>query len=341
MSHSGIGLMFTHGPGLRPQVLYIRDIEAHCPDCGKEHFVRYYSDTPWHSLTLSMLEKLLHEAADSLTLECDQCGAEVTGNDALRWTVHYGFPGDLGMIQGFARYDGARRWLLSPHRRLDVQQVLVWEPDADQSNAELDALDDATIREVFGRSFNPKEAVREYLLDGPPRFTEPRLWQLVELADGLALVAAASADSLEEALQFLELERDWSPVPAPLVIDGVAQGAYAGAPSGWLRDLGDSVLQAANLYGVADSSRIADVASDVVGRFPLPVKIRHRDGGDLWMRLPNVKDPKVSPHLVPREIAFEAARSMTSPADVTRLEIDRVLYGVTGAWEDEKEEAST
>lgn len=338
MSHSGIGLVFTHGPGLRPQVLYIRDVEAHCSSCGKEHFVRYYSDTPWHSLTVRKLERILDDAADDVAMDCEQCGAPIDGSDAVRWTIHYGFAGDLGMVQGFARYDGARRWLLSPHRRLDVQQVLAWEPDADQSNEELESLDEAAMRRVFGRSLNPKEAVREFLLDGPPRFGGAIAWQTIDVASGLSLVAVPDAGLLDDALDAIIADRQWQPEVAPLVVNGEAVGTYAGAPSAWLADLPPNLLQAANLYGVANAGVVPDVARDLVSRFPLPVKIRPRDDGSLWMRLPNNKDPAASPHLIPTEIALEAARTMSTPADVTRLEIDRVLYGLTGAWSEEGDE---
>lgn len=239
MSNHGIGLVFTPGPGGRPHVLLLQDVEAHCALCGYAHHERFYVGTPFHALTLARLRQLAGGVSTGLAASCAQCGADVTPAEAVRWQTHFGFPGAVGLVSAYA-YDGAvQAWELSPHDRMDVQLIPRGAPIADASTRVFPDVTEAHIVSVFGHTFNGKARVRAWLLDAKTDRTRPLV-----LAPGLLVLADAAPldrDAVVSRVPWL------SNVPlqiATLVTNGVPVTGYPHAAAEWLTGLADAQLPA-------------------------------------------------------------------------------------------------
>lgn len=323
MSNWGIGLLFGFGQGGRPTVLSIRDVEAHCPACGHEVVVRRYDADPFHSLTLARLRSMLDRGPSGFSGSCLQCEAQAGEADVVRWVLHYGFPSGAGLLQGFAE-GTERRWLLSPHEAIDVQLVPAWDRSLDQSRREVDALVGDAVRAVFGREFNAKELARREL--STPAGPSPRV---VSMGQGLVLVAASEEldeDALTRLAAGADTGEDW--VVEPLVVRGVPTDGFVGAAAEW-----SPSSSFANAWGVAAAGEVRVALERIAATFPIQVGFEQRAGSELALVLPDPDEiGGQTPIIDAREVAREAARSMAHPGDIARLELDRVLLGLTGLW---------
>lgn len=374
MSNWGIGLLFTFGPGGQPEVLLLRDVEAHCPACGKEAIMRYYDAAPFHTLTVRALRAILDRSGAPFAAECTQCEAAVGDEHVVRWVLHFGFPSLRGLIQGFADADGTRRWLLSPHEQIDVQLVPRWHLPGDESRREVEALDEAAVMSTFGRAFNAKEVARRALSTPDAHGAQPHslgpalavaimpagtpMTDVLERANRLprpehddgafgdvgprATVALANETEAQDAEQSGESTRasarpaDW--IAEPLCLGGVLTDGYAGAAAGWLAGLRLDEPEAVDVWGLADASAVLPAARHIVKLFPVQVGFEERADGVLAMLLDD--GGAQQPEIDARGVAREAARTLLDVADTTRLEIDRLLHALTGLWDGEAEEGS-
>ncbi len=342
MSNWGIGLLFSPGPGGRPEVLYLRDVESHCSACGLERVERFYSATSFHALTLRRLEALLESAPDAVSAPCAQCDAPMDGHDAVRWLLHYGFAGGDGLLQGFGTREGGRRWLLSPHARIDVQLVPEWDAAHDASNREVDTLDDETLLALFGRVLNPKESVRRAVAAAPV-FSARVPHRIERLSEGLAVVLAPHG-ALDEAwvrrdLAGLDAVADTDD-PAdkaggiwqiePLAIAGETAHGFPAAPDEWLADVAARHPRL-DVFGAARHGAATAGLRAAIDTFTVAVTLEPRDDAADVLELRAPGDPDMPPIAFPlADICREAARTMAAPADIARLEIDRALAGLTG-----------
>lgn len=322
MSNWGVGLLFSPGPGGRPELLTIRDVEAACPTCGHPAVQRFYDAVPFHSWTLAACRIALERAGRGLHTRCTQCDTEVGEADIVRWVVHTGFARGRGLVQGFAAKSGERRWLLSPHQHLDVQLVPAWGERADASQREVEALTGAAVSDAFGRSFSPKEELRAWL-----RATPASTPALTRLAPGLWAASAPNAIDAEASLATLRATTtlgSW--VRADLLAEGELDASAPHAAFAWLSGLG-AALEGRAVATFASADLVAPTLDEVLARFPVQVPVE-LSGDTLVLQVPGFPEGALT--VDPRDVAREAARSASAPADLARLELDRVLWAVTG-----------
>lgn len=334
MSHHGITLVFTPGIHGRPEVMYLRDIEVHCPACGKEQLQRYYSLVAWHTHSVRRMRTLLEEAPDIFSSQCTQCEEALRGEHAVRWMVHYGFPGLRGLVQGFAEKSGWRRWLCSPFAHIDGQLVPEWTPLEDQANHEADVLTETLCMQAFERAFSCKEVARASLLANRTALnTAP-----TKLADGLWVVAADEAEAAIELVVAQGQNID-DLIAEPLATDGVARTGFFGAPGGWLGDIAPQLPT--NLFGVASTDGVRDAMERVMRSWPIGTELVDGDDGLLRLKIPSTDDPARWPQLDEAGVASEAARTLSPPGEVAHLELDRILHFLTGLLDEEWADAPT
>lgn len=324
MSNWGIGLLFGFGPGARPEVLAIRDIEAHCPACGRENIVRRYDAHPFHSFTVARLRAALEAGAEGATGICAQCEATFDSSHAVRWVLHYGFPSGRGLIQGFAdAASGERRWLLSPHHAIDVQLVPRWDEEEDRSRVEHEVLTREVVTEVFGRAFNAKEEARHAAATISAGST-------LRLGPALAFVALPTGATEQDAVAAAGL--GGLEVAERIAEGGAARTGFPGAPAEWLA--GVPLREAVSLWGVASRAAVVDAARAIPATFPIEVRFDGADDAEhLALQGPDGAWSGDTPDLDVVGVTQEAARALLDPGDATRLEIDRLLHGLTGLWQ--------
>lgn len=326
MSHHGIGLLFTPGPGGRPQVLWIGDVEVWCGACGYEQFARWYGSVSWHALTVPRLEHELDALPSRVSGVCEQCDAPYGPDEAARWVLHYGFPGLRGRVTGFATNDGRRRWMLAPYRRMDVQLVPEWAPDVDRSNIEVEALDDDAVRRAFGRSLSGKALARA---EAQRAHAEPRV---VAVAPGLAFVVGeGSPDQLASCVP----DHIAGPgrVVHALVEAGQPASGYPGAPDEWLR--GVELDPTLTIVGVADPAEVRPAVERVIATFPIEVVLDDPSPDVVRLVAPDDTERDDPLDIDCRGVAGEAAATLMPPEEVAHLEVERILHALTGLVGDE------
>ncbi len=326
MSHSGIGLHFTTGPGGQPHQLVIRDTEAWCPGCGLELQVRHYSDLPFHSLTTTRLQAELTEPP-TFDERCRQCEHDVTEADAAAWSLHVGFGGQPGVISGFCGPDGVSGWSVRPTRSLSVQQLPAFRlSDLDPETAVIPALDEDEVARVSGRYWNLKSAVRRWVLRH--RAPQPGQIRRIELAPGTVLfdVAAGTPRDTVAARAVDPISgRPWE--LAMLYSTETVPGGFYGAPTEWLSGLGDA-LNGRDLWCAADPTGVFDVIDAVCNDLPIATRVRVDADGTLWLRISGRKDRDGAPEIDPRTVAGHAARTCSALGDIARMELDLVVIGL-------------
>jgi hypothetical protein len=328
MSHSGIGLQFTLGPGAKPHQLVIRDTEAWCPACGFELQIRHYSDLPFHSLTTARLAAAVLEPPEFDEV-CGQCDHDICEEDARAWSMHVGFSSGHGILSGFAEVDGATGWALRPRRTLNVQQLPAFRPadlDASGDQPLVATLDEDAIFSVFGRYWNPKSAVRRWVLSHPsPADGQVRR---VELAPG-TVVFDAPAGTPEADIQAKALDpiRGTAWIVAPLWTEESAPAGFFGAPADWLHGLAKQ-LEGRDLWCAADPSMVFQTVDSVCSEFPIATRVRMDADGTLWLRMSGRKDREGAPEIDPNAVALEAAQTGSAVEDIARLELDRIVIGL-------------
>lgn len=323
MSNWGIGLITSPGPGGRPDTLVLRDVEAHCPECGLETVQRFYEATSLHALTLGRLAALLDAGGPAMADTCTQCKAAIGSDDVVRWVLHTGFPGGEGLVQGFGTADGERRWLLAPHRHLDVQLVPEWDATEDTSTLELEALDDAAFERAFGRVCNPKEGARRWLRT----LSEDGL-RVHRLAPGTWVAAGRGEPDVPAAVAAVEQATRTGRWDAIVLVDrGLPADAWPHAPAQWLAgvELGDRWV-----VGLCDRDRVAPALERIIATFPVQMPVRALDDRQLELVLPELGDWPEHPRVDSAAVALEAARTLLAVDDMARVELDRLLAALTG-----------
>ena len=318
MSHHGIGLSFSFGPGGRPEVTLLGDLLAHCEGCGYESGVRKYLPVPFHTLTVRALAANLSELPGQMAGACPQCESPLGVGTVSACALHYGFPAGAGVVRGFLEGESIS-WLLCPHDAFDVQEVPRWNPAADASRVAATRLDEPALLAAFGRPLSSKELVR--------RWVRSEESGVLRCGADLALVrGGADSEAAAAAADNAAVDGPW--IVAPIADGSGPVEGFFGAPGGWLRGV---PLGPDPLWGCAAIGGLEKTISDILQTFPIQVGIE-RDADTLAMILPEGEADQPRPLLGLREIAYEAARSMSSPGDIARLEIDRVLHGLTGLW---------
>lgn len=288
--------------------LYIVDIEAHCPSCGWAEVKRYYRDTPFHALTVRKLESLGELAPTHFSATCEQCGAGVGPADVQRHTLHYGFADGTGLLQRFATRDDVQ-WQLSPHRHLDSQQILQWEPEDNIASMIVERIDERTIHSVFGRVLSPKEALRAMVRGTDIRRTN--------LSHGLEVTYPASPNldpidgpTAAGPYQFPESNTLGSPIP--------------GHAWEWISDLYDSP-DSFNEHAaiIIDIEKISTALRKAIGQFPMDTTITEDEES-----ITVTTDDEVLT-FVKAEIAREAALTLSEPGDIAHLELDRAIHALS------------
>lgn len=326
MSHHGIGLLFTPGPGGRPQVLWIGDVEVWCAACGFAQFARWYGNTSWHALTTARLRHELDALPQRVSGQCEQCEAVYGPSEAARYVLHYGLPGLRGRITGFATREGQRRWMLAPHRRMDVQLVPEWSPDIDRSNLEVDVLDEDAARRAFGRALSAKAVVRDAVRnwDGDAR--------ILALAPGLAAVLG-EGDVGDLAARVPDHIAGAERVVRPLVVDGVPVDGYPGAPGEWLRGL--AIDEDLTVVGVADPDPVRPAIERVIATFPIEVTLDAPTPDVVRLIAPDDTERDAPLDIHRSDVAAEAAGTLVPPEEAAHLEVERILHALTGLVADE------
>ncbi|MFT6626919.1 MAG: hypothetical protein ACJA1R_000171 [Flavobacteriales bacterium] len=332
MSNWGIGLLISPGPGGRPEAVLLRDAEAHCGKCGWETVERTYESTSLHATTTRVLSSLLDAGAPSLAQTCLQCGDAVGPEHVVRWVIHFGFMSGRGLIQGFGTTDGARRWLLSPHQAMDVQLVPAWENTADRSREEVEALDEPTVARVFGRAFQPKQRVREWVATSVDAHDDT----LHYLGPGtyVQLLRPDDANELDAVIASARKTLDQSePEAGPwhletLVHDGEPADTYPHAPAAWLSGL-DDALEGLTVLSFVGLGRVKPALEHIVSGFPIQLLFEPIDEETLRMRLPDLDGWPDHPTLDLTGIGAEAARTMLTIDDAARVELERLLQSLT------------
>ncbi|MCB9508374.1 MAG: hypothetical protein H6698_05985 [Myxococcales bacterium] len=319
MSSLGVTLWFGFGRGGAPEVALVRDLAVACPVCGWGREERRFEATPFHSLTVGRLRERL-DAAPPFDGVCEQCDERLTEAAVTRWAIRYGLHGGVGTIEGFATAHGARSWRVTPRAWLDGYEVPAWIDDGGDGSGLAESLTEAVVRSALGRPLSAKQLARR-------RWTEG---EVLALSDGLVVAALRNGDPVAPVAAALDATGEQGWIAAPLSVGGTATAGFAGAADGWFGDVG-AAHPDLDLWGLAPTSLVTRALRDIVARFPVESTVTEAPPGQLALSTPGDADP--TPLLFDAgEIAYEAARTLADPRDVTRLELDRALLGATGLW---------
>jgi len=340
VSHHGIGILFTPGVGGSPEVMVIRDVEAHCSVCGRVAYQRRYVPVPYHPMNARALRALVDATPAGFEEACEQCGAVVTTDDVSRWMLAYGFPGLRGVICARARRGGEIAWSLEPHTRADVQRVPVWDPAPDQSVVDTWTLDDDVAIASFERVISGKGALRRMLRERAHASLPSDAFEMATLADGLAVIFIPASEGATSADAEAWLTNASPPDPGerwtvcPLRIDGVLAKRYPACPAEWLAGF-ENVAPAWDVFGAASSAPIISAIERVLATFPIQIELRDHGAGSYGLVPPDTHVDE-APRFDVSSIAEEAARTLIPPEEAAHLEVDRVLHVLAGWWEDDE-----
>lgn len=201
---------FKPGPDGRPEILYILDLDCICGLCGHKQFQRFYHSTPFHSLTLTGLEKRVTEGPLKAGYECENCGEAVGANQVGRTALTYGFADDAGLLQIFDDLnEKTRRYEITARRRLDPQATPRWAPDEEapeEGRWTPEELTDDIVEDCLGRPFNLKLAWRDLLEDW---LDDPEGGAYSRLAKDLWVVTDGDEQAASELAQEITDQDFW------------------------------------------------------------------------------------------------------------------------------------
>lgn len=332
----GTALRFQRDELGLPLVMFMRDVRVSCSVCGAERVTRYYHQTYYHKLTVSKLG-LLHE--DSLTLvegECEQCGEALTADEALNWTLTYGFPTGSGLIHAVSSRtaDGIEtEFALCPFREFDAQMVPEFAVEQDQSIHLADHLTEADTHRVMGRFLNVKAGWR--------RLFKARLAQSETTATISGLTANAhailanSASDAELALESLRKEAGLGAWVQISLGDPIAD-LLPVRPRDWLSENWYQQLEEQRLFAwaVAPLSCGYDLFRQALASLPAQIQFVERADGDGRIDVP-VDGSTHSIECPVRRVLAEALMSGAAPSDWTHLWVDDLIADVTSRGHDE------
>lgn len=306
----GIGLVTPPGPDGRPMMLFLLDVRLACSGCGHSQQVRYFRETPFHSLTLRRLELILQRAGEHIDEICDQCDAAMAADEEEAVCLSVGFADGQGVIQGF-RDTERLVWSLRPHDVFDVQMIARYEPVEDIACRNVSALSEDACRDVFGRAFNPKAALRQAIVAwGGCDVAE------LELAEGLRVrLLPAGVRAIEEG----DAARS-----VVLVEGGAPASGWPAAPAEWLLDL-DHALRDARVVAQAEVAPIRASLERHLATFPIDTRLVEAAPGQLEAIAGDGSEYGSRILFDLDEIAREAARTCCAPGDIARVELDRAL----------------
>jgi hypothetical protein len=362
MSHFGLGLIFELGTSPEPRLLHIVDAELVCSACGCEMLRRYWRTAAWHPWNVPRLHRLVDDVPPTITETCERCEAPIGADEVAAWVVHWGFPGGRGLIQAFARSDGARRIRLLPHAAMDAQLILAREhanlPDA----VELDTLSEQDCIKVFGHALSPKYWARlALLLRGRDRLPYPEIAAdlarrgltsarvardaegascgiVLPVGDGLRLCIS---DAVPHA-SLVAAECAMEPTDAVVAAEVLAQNGqpregYPGAPDRWLGDLGptlDGLSASAIVSFGPNGDRVETIAQRVATKFPIRVDFTREPDGVFRMHTPTATGDDAAV-LDPLRIARHAARTAALPAAAVHYAMEESIHFLAGLFGEE------
>jgi hypothetical protein len=345
MSHHGIGLLFAPGEETGYiRLLHIHDVELVCPACRHDTVVRRYNDHPFHRITAHWLQHALDQGPRLAgPTPCPTCDHPLQAEDIRRWTFHHGFPDGTGVLQGLAHRDGRRRWSPADFPILDPQQTLAWidarpddPPGPWQHRPHLTGpLTEQAVVALLGRPLSGKALARAALRRLAPGGGD--LPCFLDLGPNLHAGFLPISAGDEAVAGLWAHHRRTTPLPDGLWVHAVLGDAdhlaagFDGAAEAWLSDMRPHLAAAgARLHAWALADAVGPALDAIVSRFPIPCRMEALDLDTLWLRAPGMRDPDLAPQIVPADVAAEAARSLSQPTDIARLEIDRILHALTG-----------
>ncbi len=339
---------FRSGPGARPEVLYILDLDCQCPLCGHEQFQRFYHSTPFHSLTLVGLDELADRAPLKAGYKCENCGDAVGANDVRHSVLAYGFCDDAGIIRIFDDLvDNKRTYEITARHRLDPQAQPRWKPDPDAHRRDhfvVDDLRESHVTSLLERPFNAKLDIRDALeaaLEEPSgsRSTRicPDMWlvasdslvsasEVVEVCEDSEFANAYAADDLE-AFELVDSE------PVGLVTHDDA-ASIVGRWSTWLPEATVEALREHELRAVAFLRR--SVAIEIIERTFEVARLDYR-------RVESDGDLRFEAITTPTEVVYHGELSTTAvlsravftgltPGEAARLTAEEIVGELLQVW---------
>jgi len=205
---------------------------------------------------------------------------------------------------------------------MDVQLVPEWTLEPDSSRVECVSLNEEQVMAALGRAFNAKEPARRWVCRSP----DPP--DLLRLGPALAIARAECGEQARAAVELaIPGVSEWS-VEALTGPRG-PRGGFRGAPIEWWPHIEHA--PESSFWGLAACSVVRPTLERIVASFPIKVGVEPTPAGTLALAVPEGAAPEIDP----RGVGREAARSLLDPGDVTRLELERVLYALTGLWASE------
>lgn len=301
-------------------MLLLEDVERECPLCGFVETQRVFATAPLHPLTVGALRQRARSIGADHTFPCPQCDEPVGAATTLRAALHYGFPGDDGILSAYvdAAPEAAVRWQLLPSARLDVQMLPRWTPVDDLAGAQTGSPDEAWVIARAGRPVNAKEALRAVLRGATASEG------VAALAPDLAAVwgpGSLGPDDVRARLAKVGgLTSTW--VVEPVVQDGRARDGGFGAPAVWLDDLLPGLPAPAVWVGVSPGKAL-QALERILSTLPIGARLRPTAQAAVEVVLPGPHAQQ--PRFDPEAVAREAARTVLVPSDAARAELDRLI----------------
>lgn len=332
---------FKPGPGGRPEILYMLDLDCQCGLCGHEQFQRFYHSTPFHSLTLPGLEDLLSRGPLKAGYECENCGDAVGANQVRNAALIYGFCDDSGVLRVFEDLQkGRRRWESTARRRLDPQVIPRWSADPEafaDDHRVADDLDESDIEQLFGRPFNIKIAIRDLLdqWDGSPL--------RARLCDGFYIVIAADQPTAQTIA--VDDERGDERGDENLVALSLHDSRPDGLPTHsdpsqmvgrWATWLPDEIVDAISHGDIwIEVYLSATAAVDVIERTfevgRLSFDRREQDGG-IYGEITTPRGAAFDGELSVLSVLRRAAFTGITPGEAARLSAEEIVADLLGLW---------
>ena len=325
----GTALRFQRDEQGLPQVMFICDVLATCPICGREVIERFYDETDYHRLTAARFRQLVEDAPARMGRECEQCGEPLGAEQVSAWTLTYGFPTQKGLLQGRGSQATATRshvYTLSPYRRFDVQMQPEFETEIDQSVVASDSLVEADVHRVLGRYLNAKAGWRRLLKrslsENPPATIAERL------GGGQYGLVGSDERLVRSAFEGLQQTRPDQPDSAWIVQalgDPIGEllplGPHEWVPAGWYDALKTNQVVT---WAVADLAELELHLRTALGALPADISVEVDDSFVVSITFPMGAKTAVE-RLSLAQLAAQAMMVGAAPADWVQLWLDETI----------------
>ncbi len=297
-------------------VSYERDVRAECSLCGHEYTQRRWLETPLHSISCSLLNRLAL-ADPGLEAECEQCGEDLTDEEVTAAILRWAFPSGEGVCEHL-RLRERSYWQLLPLEKYDPQALPAWSGRDDLSAVECERIDEATVLRCFGRPLNPKAVVLHSVRAHP---AEPAAFSI---GGGLSLHLTPAGSEFDV--------RDGESARR-IAAAGELTAKQPGSQLGWLRrDL--APLSDFDIWVVVSHVDVEDALQIVAAELPFEAAFE-AEGTTRVLRIVGAAASD-EPRFDLDGIAGEAASTVLCAADAARLEFDRAFQLLShGTHEDE------